>query len=267
MSRWIPLLALALLIAPPAGSQEDAVPVLEVDEVRACMARNLPEKSAVQSVVIKARDRIGSERTLRAKVYWKRMDDGMYRLRADFSEPEEIDGAGFLMIQEESGNQMFLYLPDIRKVRRVNSQMMKGKIFGTDFSYEDFQRIYGVREEGELSRRPDSDLDGINVYVLEAQVPPEANSAYELMRSYVDPRTCVALKTELYERGGDLRKVLVAPPEDVRQEADVWIPGELVMQEVRERTQTSLRVESMRVNEKISDRTFSLSQLERASRR
>jgi hypothetical protein len=223
VSRWLPFPLLVLLLAGPARAQDDLIPPLGVDEVRACMARNLPAQTAVQSVVIKARDRIGSERTLRAKVFWKRMEDGLYRLRADFSEPEEIDGAGFLMIQEESGNQMFLYLPDIRKIRRVNSQMMKGKIFGTDFSYEDFQRIYGVTDEGEVSRRPDSDLDGTTVYVLEAQVPPETQSAYELVRSFVDPRTCVALKT--------------------------------------------LRVESMRVNEKISDRTFSLSQLERASRR
>ena len=260
------LLAGLPLIASGAET-EDVVPSLPLDPVKECLSGNPTVRSSVQTVVVRARDRIGSERTLRANVYWKRFDDGFSRLLASFKEPEDINGAGFLLIEQEGANQMFLYMPELRKIRRVNSQMMKGKIFGTDFSYEDFARLQGVVGEEDLQRRPDSELDGRPVYVIEGRAPPEAGSAYEFARMFIDKERCVPVKTELYERGGTLRKVLTAREESISREGGLWIPRELLMRDVRDQTETTLMIESIEIGKSISDRVFSLGQLERVERR
>jgi outer membrane lipoprotein-sorting protein len=269
-SRALAALALATLcplLAVAADPADDALPGGPVEEVTDCVARNVPKKTSVQTLAMRARDRVGSERTIRALVHWKRFDDGFSRVRALFSEPADIAGAAFLMVEKDGPNDLFLYSPSLRKIRRITSQAMKGTIYGTDFSYEDFQRLQGVRVEQSVIRTPDTALDGRPVYVLEARPPQGSGSAYELARSWIDKRTCVPLKTELYEAGGKLRKVLTASPERIEKQGELWLPHELVMVDLRDETRTTLTVEKLEVGAAIPDRTFSLAQLERAAGR
>ena len=273
MGRWVAILALALgtpLAAFPqdvsAPSPEDALP-LSIDEVNDCIARNTPTEPLVQTIEVRARDRIGSERVLRAKIWWKVFPDGFSRVLATFSEPEDISGSGFLMIEQAERTQMFLYMPELDKVRRITSQMMKGKMFGTDFSYEDFERLHGEAGKDDLSRLPDSELDGVPVYVMEGRAPPELGSAYERSISFVDKRTCVPIKTDLYEVGGRLRKVLTTRPERLEGAEDIWLPRELLMVDLRDQTETTLVFQSIEMNANISSRLFRVDTLERTSKR
>ena len=261
----------AELAPPEQGSAEptpgkDAPASRSSQQVSECAGRNVPVTSSIQGLEMRARDRIGSERTLRAKVWWKRFPDGYTRVLATFSEPSDIEGSGLLMIQIDGPTQMFLYAPEIRKTRRVTSQMLKGKIFGTDFSYEDFQRVQGAGTAEDMVRLPDSEVDGVEVYVMEGHTPPEAGSAYERSLSFIDKRTCVPIRTELYEKGGSLLKVLIAPPDRIEDTEGMWLPRELVMQDVRDHTQTTLVIESIEVNKKIPNKLFRFDRLERTSR-
>jgi outer membrane lipoprotein-sorting protein len=267
----IPLLLVAALALLPLGPRaapaaEDAVGAGAVAEVTDCMRRNVPARTSVQTLALRARDRIGSERTIRAKVQWKRFEEGS-RVLAVFSEPSDIAGAGILMIGKSGGNETFLYSPSTRKVRRITSQALKGSIYGTDFSYEDFQRLQGVSVKESVERRPDAELEGRAVYVLAARPPARTGSAYELALSWVDRRTCVPLKTEFYEVGGKLRKLLTVAPQRIERDGELWLPRELVMLDLRDDTRTTLTVEAIEVGAAIPDRTFSVAQLERASRR
>lgn len=235
-----------------------------VEPVTACMARNAPEVTSVQTIEMRAKDRIGAERSIRGKVYWKRFDDGFSRVLAHFSEPMDIDGTRLLLIGKAERNDMFLYMPAVRKVRRINSQSMKGNIFGTDFSYEDFERLQGMSGRAEARRLADAELNGRPVYVLATRPPPDSGSAYERVVSHVDRETCVPLKIELFERGERLRKVLTAEREKVKREGDIWVPHEIVMRDLRDDTETRLVVDEIEVGAEIPDRTFSVTKLERS---
>ncbi len=276
MLRWLAILTVALWAASetsaepapaePASAETPSVESLPLEQVTDCAGRNVPVSSSIQGLEMRARDRIGSERTLRAKVWWKRFPDGFTRVLATFSEPSDIDGSGLLMIQNEGPTLMFLYAPEIRKTRRVSSQMLKGKIFGTDFSYEDFQRVLGAGTAEDATRLPDAELDGVDVYVVEGRSNPEAGSAYERSLSFVDKRTCVPIRTELYEVGGRLRKLLTANPDRIEDTQGLWLPRELVMEDVRDQTQTTLVIESIEVNHEIPNTLFRVDRLERTSR-
>ena len=279
MVPWLAILTVALWAASAIAAEQApaepasvakgsaaAIPSLPLEQVTDCAGRNVPVSSSIQGLEMRARDRIGSERTLRAKVWWKRFPDGFTRVLATFSEPSDIDGSGLLMIQNEGPTLMFLYAPEIRKTRRVSSQMLKGKIFGTDFSYEDFQRVLGAGSAEDATRLPDAELDGVDVYMMEGRSNPEAGSAYERSLSFVDKRTCVPIRTELYEVGGRLRKLLTARPDRIEDTQGLWLPRELVMEDVRDQTQTTLVIESIEVNIEIPNKLFRVDRLERTSR-
>ena len=259
VTRWVAACVCAGALLPlPLAALEPVEPVTE------CMARNAPDKTILQTIEMRAKDRIGAERSIRGKVYWKRFDDGFSRVLAHFSEPLDINGTRLLLIGKADRNDMFLYMPAVRKVRRINSQSIKGNIFGTDFSYEDFERLQGMAGRISSERLADAELDGRAVYVLATKPPPDSGSAYERAISYVDSETCVPIKVELFERGDRLRKVLTADPGKVKREGEIWVPHELVMRDLRDDTETRLLVEDIEVGAEIPDRTFSLTKLERS---
>ena len=62
------------------------------------------------------------------------------------------------------------------------------------------------------------------------------------------------------------RKVLIAPPDRIEDTEGMWLPREIVMQDVRDHTQTTLVIESIEVNKKIPNKLFRVDRLERTSR-
>ena len=71
-----------------------------------------------------------------------------------------------------------------------------------------------------------------------------AESAYDRIVSHVDQETCVLLRAEMYQ-GEKTRKILTAAPERIAKEGSVWVAHEVLMQDLRDETQTRLVVEEM----------------------
>ena len=175
-----------------------------------------PEETSVQTMEFHSTDRLGGGRTLRAKVWWRRLD-GLSRVMLRLREPPDLRGAGLLLIEKKPRTDMFVYLPDLQKVRRVTTRMLSGSLFGSDFTYEDFQRLQGMELEGRSERLPDETLDGVSVHVIAHHPAPDTGSGYERVVTYVAHDTCLPLKSEMWERGERLRKVLTADRESVFQ--------------------------------------------------
>ncbi len=161
---------------------------------------------------------------------------------------------------------MFLYTSELRKAKRVTGQGGGGKLFGTDFSYEDFVRWQGLNQPDESRRLPDAVEAGQPVWVLETTPAQEAESSYERVIVFIDQETCVALKTESYENGDTPRKILTADPDQLLEEGGVWFASELVMRDLRDETHTRVIIEDVEVDRDLKDSEFSISQLGRRGR-
>jgi hypothetical protein len=83
--------------------------------------------------------------------------------------------------------------------------------------------------------------------------------------SYVDQEKCVPLKIELYEPPGRVRKLLIMDASQVERSGESWVPRELLMRDLRDETQTLLRLLSVEVGAEIPNRTFRLGTLGRKS--
>ena len=255
--RWI-LGLLTLLVYLPPVHADDAL-----DEVVKCTERNVPAKTSVQRIEFRARDRLGEEQVTRAKVSGKRFDDGFRRVLLRFYEPSDVRGSTLLILEKEEGSEMFLYSPELRKTRRVSTRTAAGSLFGTDFSYEDFERFQGIQAHSTSERRPDAMLGDLPVYVLVSTPAPEDGSPYESVVSYIGKKTCVALKIESYEPGGRLRKVISADPSQLEQESGIWFARELLVKDLRDETQTLMTVEEIEVDQPLPDKRFRLAELGR----
>lgn len=263
MRARIPAVLVSFLVlalgAPAAAQAADAAEVLD------CVAANLPDRTSVQMVEFQSSDRGGGGRTILSKVSWKRFEDGLSKVVLQVHGPPDLRGAGLLLIEKKERADLFMYLPDLQKVRRVNSQMLSGSLFGSDFTYEDFTQLQGMSLGGHTERLEDASLEGVPVYVLVQHPGAEDGSAYERVVSYVERESCVPLKMEMWEKGDRLRKVLTAERDSVFDVDGVRIPRKLLMRDMRDESSTRLVITDIEIGTKIPRKLFTTSSLQRAT--
>jgi len=242
-----------------------AAPLDSVEEVRACMRANLPERTSRQRIELKARDRAGGERVLEAQLHWKRFRRDLPRVRIRVDSPPDMRGATYLLIEQEKGrdSEMYMYLPAVQRVRRISERSMSDQLWGTDFSYDDMRQLQWIAAEGSHEQRENSEVAGRPVYVLDLALAPEEGSTYERLQAYVDQETCVSLRIEFFERGDKPRKVLEADPSSLAQEGERWLARKMEMKDLREHTTSWLRIVEVQHDGDIPDRIFNPTLLDR----
>jgi len=255
---------LLALLSPLVASAQASDPL---KEVRDCMLRNVPKHSSVQTVHFTSYDRIGGTREFRGKILGKTMEDGTRRAKLCISQPQEMRGSEVLSMESKGEPpQNFLYTTELRKAKRVSGDGAGGSLFGTDFTSEDLQRFMQLNRPESAQRLADSDLDGRAVFVVQALPTDTTKSSYSKVLSYIDKSTCVVLKSEQYETGDRLRKVLTAKPDSMYSENGVTAPTEVEMKDVRDQTRTTVAIEDLEVDGEVDSRSFQVSELGRHCR-
>ena len=199
----------------------------------------------MQSIMLSTRDRLGDERSTNVSIASRKTSDGYRRVLAQVTAPEDVAGTSFLVVEGADGIDMSVYSPEFEAPRSITGGEASCNLFGTNFSYEDFERLQGLNWDAEaqgLNRLEDGSAEERPAFVLESH---PVDSGYERILAYIDKETCVALRTELYENSRRPRKVLIADPAEVRQLEGVWVAHNLLMLDMWDQTQTRLVVESM----------------------
>jgi outer membrane lipoprotein-sorting protein len=251
------LLAVAVPIAAAAAEG--------VAEIETCMRANLPSSSSVQIVRLDHVDHSGSTAdTKETKIFWKRTPEGLSRVRIQVNSPAKDRGSAYLLRENATGeSEVFVYLPEIGKPRRIPPTGFSGTLFGTSFSYEDVKRIQELGGGSASERLPDATVGDVRATVVAVSLSPESTSAYRRLVYYVDAERCVPLKIEFFDRDGELCKRLVADPEQITREGKGWLVRSLVLEDLRDESRTELVVEEIEVDAKIRDSVFSHTNLDR----
>ncbi len=250
------LAALAAALLAPLGPAR-AVPAegKTADEIEACVRANLPSRSSVQEVSFRVNGPGGATTDSNVKIHWQQdAKTELSRVHLRFEAPLDMRGSALLLLEKPGRNDMFMYLPELKRVRRVTGPALSGGMFGTDFTYSQFERLQGVARDIEVVRLADGEFEGSPVYVLGHT--PADDPEFDYVESYVDPERCVPMRTEFFEANRKLRKVLKAEPAHVKQVGSHWIPHRLVMSDVVRGTSTEFRVDTIEVNAKIHRRMF-----------
>lgn len=147
----------------------------------------------------------------------KLLPNGIDRERVvRFLAPAEVKGTATLLVEHaDRDDDIWIYLPALRKVRRLVANNKKDSFVGTDFSYGD---IIGHRVEDWSYRLEGREtIDGNETYVLEATPTSDAvreTSGYGKRKLWVRSDNFVAVKASYWDGGGTLLKELEAA--DVR---------------------------------------------------
>ena len=133
-------LALAAAVATPAPAHaQDDTPEevgLKIAENARAREEGFGNFTAQQVMLLRNKQGQESRRQLRVQVL-EVSDDGDRSLFV-FDEPRDVQGTAFLVhAHRDDSNDQWLYLPALRRVKRISSANRSGSFMGSEFAYED----------------------------------------------------------------------------------------------------------------------------------
>jgi outer membrane lipoprotein-sorting protein len=209
----------------------------------------------------------GQERVRKTVGLTKLQPNGLDNRRMTrFVAPPDIRGTATLLIEHsDRDDEMWVYLPALRKVRRLVSSNKKDSFVGTDFSYGD---VIGHKvEDWEHRLHEEAMVEGRPCYVIESLPRTDAvrmSSGYAKRLTYVRKDNYVTSRAEFWDQAGQPLKVFTAG--DVQLVDPVrgkWQPMRREMVNVQTGHQTIVRNEHFKANQAIHDDRFTTRYLER----
>ncbi len=177
-----------------------------------------------------------------------------------FQRPRDIRGTGLLSRAKilEPDDQ-WLYLPALKRVKRISSANKSGPFVGSEFAFEDFtsQELnkYTYNYVGEGSEQ------GMAVDIVE-RFPRYENSGYTRQVAYYDQEVFQIRKVEFYDRKNALLKTLTLT--DYREYAGgVWRAQRLEMVNHQTGKETDLVYSDYRFGAGLTERDFTQARLKR----
>jgi len=223
-------------------------------------ARNRIQMNTISSrsrMVITARDGSTSERLI--DQYSKDGPNGS-RTVIVFQQPASVAGTRFLTMENASGgSDQWIFLPNLGRVRRIAASESGGNFMGTDFSYDDISALSRDVSLDTHTMLREETLNGILCYVIQS-IP--ANSSYQYSRtvSWIDKSNYMIYKTEMYNRRGELAKVMEMS--DYRDTQGRTTPMQTRVSTVGAGTSTTIRLEILKYDDPIPERVFTTAFLE-----
>ena len=123
-----------------------------------------------------------------------------------FDEPRDVKGTAFLSFSHAlEADQQWLYLPALKRVKRISSSNKSGPFLGSEFAFEDLSSFEIEKYDYEFIKEEKS--NGVDVYVVK-YVPQYEHSGYKFMHVYIDKEKYVFQKIDYFDRKGDMLKTL-----------------------------------------------------------
>jgi len=123
-----------------------------------------------------------------------------------FNVPRDVKGTAFLSFTHKSGpDDQWLYLPALKRVKRISSDNKSGPFMGSEFAYEDIssQEV----EKYTYKYIKDENIDGVNCFVIE-KYPVDEKSGYTRKIVWIDTDQYRTMKIDYYDRKNSLLKTL-----------------------------------------------------------
>ena len=124
-----------------------------------------------------------------------------------FDSPNDIKGTALLShAQILDPDNQWLFLPSLKRVKRISSANKSGPFVGSEFAFEDFTALELNKYSYNWLRH--EIFDGLETDVIE-RTPLYEKSGYSRQITWIDRDIHQVRKVEFYDRRGDLLKTLV----------------------------------------------------------
>ena len=220
-----------------------------------------------RDLTMKMIDKRGRQR-VRVTSAFRKYEQDVKKTAIFYHKPKNLKDQAFLNHDyHEVGrdDDRWIYLPAMRKVRRISASERGDYFFGTDMTYEDINNETKVNiEDYTRTYQRDEPVDGHACHVMEA-LPVDRKTAKQLgygrVVSWVDPKIWMLRKAEYYDVKGRLLKTIGF--RDIRQVQGRWTAHRLEAKNHQTKHQTLLLFENVDYEKPLPDDLFTLRRLRR----
>jgi outer membrane lipoprotein-sorting protein len=237
---------LALLVTGFASAQITGTQVME-------NVYNRPTGPDIQSdLTMTLTNSRGSERVRGIKQFSKEYGADEKKIMF-FTSPADVKGTSFMSwtYGDGSSDDMWIYLPALRKVKRISSDSKSDYFMGSDFTYDDLGERHPSLDTHRVLR--EETLNGEDCYVVES-VSKDSDYFYSRTISWVVKDEWFGMKKEFYDEDGELLKTLTI--NDYEKINGFWVIRDMEMYNEQKDHTTRLQLDNVRIGEGISDNQF-----------
>jgi len=209
-------------------------------------------------------DKHGNTRKRDVINYLLKKSDGLNKFVIIFLAPADVRKTGLLTWeQKDRDDDQWLYLPALRKAKRIASSGKKNKFMGTDFAYEDLKPENLDAHTYNLLRS--EKIAGQDYYVVEAlpaTKKEKRESGYSKRIFWVRKEIFFTIKKEFYNKQKQLAKISVE--EDLKKvSGTMYRSKKVTMTDLKAKHKTVLITTSRKINKGVPERKFTLRELKK----
>lgn len=177
-----------------------------------------------------------------------------------FDEPRDVKGTAFLSFtHSKQPDDQWLYLPALKRVKRISSANKSGPFMGSEFAYEDISSQEVDKYTYKFLR--DEKINGKDCFVIERK-PTYEHSGYTRLISWVDKNMYQAVKVEFYDRKNSLIKTLTVSGHK-QYLGKFWRAHQMDMTNHQTKKSTTLEWQNYKFKTGLNSRDFDKSALKR----
>ena len=186
-----------------------------------------------------------------------------------FTAPASDKGTAFLTWEhKEKDDDQWLYLPVLKKVKRISAGEKHKSFLGTDFSYNDLTPPHPQKFIHQLTA--EEVIDGQACYVIESihkthtgdpAYKKERKYQYTKSHSWVRKDNYLLVKSVMFDKKGKDCKLFFAS--DIKKINNIWTAMLMKMENLKSRHRTILTIRDIRYNVGLADDFFTTRELER----
>ena len=267
-SHSLPITAMLLLIAALSMQPQRvyaAEPDLNQIMEKNFMVNKVPD--SVSDATFTLINKTGQERVRKTFGTTKLQANGIDNMRMTrFMSPPDVKGTVSLLIEHaEKDDDIWIYLPALKKVRRLVSSNKKDSFVGTDFSYAD---VIGYKvNEWDYKLLREEAPDGQPCYVIEATPKNDtvkSNTGYSKRTAWLRKDNLVTVKADFLDEAGEALKTLTFNDVQlVDQKRGRWQAMRLEANNIQTGHRTIIKFENFKVNQNVKDEFFTTRYMEK----
>jgi len=220
-------------------------------------------ESMEMTTTLNIHDNRGNTRVRQVVVATRKFGDNTKTLMR-FISPADVRGTSILIHDHEvKGDDMWIYLPSLRRVRRIVSTERGGSFMGSEFSNADLSRPN--LDDFTYKLIGSETINGKECWKIEAVAVSrdvENENGYHRRVSLIEKSTHLMQRSELFDRAG--RPLKVHTLSDYRKQPNgKHFAFRMEMQNVRNNRRSEMRVDKFQLGSNLDESSFSVSNLDR----
>jgi len=209
-------------------------------------------------------DRSGNKKVRELDMFTKDSPAGAFSF-IEFRKPADVAGTKFLTSSLKDGtSEQRLYLPALKKTRKIASSDKSSEFVGSDLTYYDMENrklgdnTYALLEENVTIA--DKAFEGMKFFKVEVKSEAE-DTPYSKSFLYINMDDYQAYKVEVFDRkGGALWKTILFLKYD--EQKGVKMPVQTLVTNHKRGSKTLLQLNNLQINTGLKDEIFSVKNLE-----